>query len=209
MENQEIKDASVIIVGSGVAGFAAATRLVENGFTNVTILEAANRIGGRVFTTSFSGGLIDLGAQWCHGVEGNIVHQLAGNESLAETSMDFSKMTFGRSNGSKSDVSECQTLIKLCGKVMSELVSGDVRNVESQLTDKFNEAIKGKAYDEQLAREVLNNFKKRESSYCGCDNLSRLNVSGFNKFRDCDGPTWLNWKGKGYKTIFDHLLVVR
>lgn len=45
------KNDRIIIVGSGAAGIAAASRLIDNGFTNVTILEAQNRIGGRVFTT--------------------------------------------------------------------------------------------------------------------------------------------------------------
>lgn len=45
------KNAKIIIVGSGAAGTAAASKLFDNGFTNVTILEAENRIGGRVFTT--------------------------------------------------------------------------------------------------------------------------------------------------------------
>lgn len=45
------KNAKIVIVGAGAAGTAAASRLLENGFTNVTILEAQDRIGGRVFTT--------------------------------------------------------------------------------------------------------------------------------------------------------------
>lgn len=43
----------VIIVGAGAAGIAAASKLFENGFKNVTILEAEDRIGGRVYTTQF------------------------------------------------------------------------------------------------------------------------------------------------------------
>lgn len=40
----------IIIIGAGVAGIAAATRLFERGIKNVIILEAENRIGGRVQT---------------------------------------------------------------------------------------------------------------------------------------------------------------
>lgn len=43
---------SVIIVGAGVAGVAAASRLLACGIRDVTILEAENRIGGRIFTTN-------------------------------------------------------------------------------------------------------------------------------------------------------------
>lgn len=36
---------SVIIVGGGASGIAAATRLLKNNFSNIKILEAENRIG--------------------------------------------------------------------------------------------------------------------------------------------------------------------
>lgn len=46
-------DNEIIIIGAGAAGFAAAARLLERGYTNVTILEATNRIGGRIHTVKF------------------------------------------------------------------------------------------------------------------------------------------------------------
>jgi hypothetical protein len=46
---------SVIIIGAGASGIAAATRLVQKGYSlsQITILEAQNRIGGRVNTVSY------------------------------------------------------------------------------------------------------------------------------------------------------------
>ena len=38
----------IIVIGAGLAGLAATKTLLENGFTNVTVLEASDRIGGRV-----------------------------------------------------------------------------------------------------------------------------------------------------------------
>lgn len=35
---------------------------MENGFTNIKILEAENRIGGRVHTIKFADNVIDMGA---------------------------------------------------------------------------------------------------------------------------------------------------
>ncbi len=55
-----------VIIGSGLAGLSAALKLKNAGW-NVTILEARNRIGGRVFSHTMpeSGGLIcELGAEW-------------------------------------------------------------------------------------------------------------------------------------------------
>lgn len=54
----------IVIVGAGAAGIAAATKLLSNGFKNVTVLEAENRIGGRVHSVLFGNTIVDLGAQW-------------------------------------------------------------------------------------------------------------------------------------------------
>lgn len=40
----------VIIIGGGISGLAAANTLIENGITNIIILEAQNRLGGRIFS---------------------------------------------------------------------------------------------------------------------------------------------------------------
>lgn len=54
----------ILIIGSGAAGFAAASKLMANGFENVVILEAEDRIGGRVNTISYGANVLDMGAQW-------------------------------------------------------------------------------------------------------------------------------------------------
>lgn len=81
---------SVIIVGAGSAGIAAATKLYENGYHNLTILEAENRIGGRVKTIPFGDNVIDMGAQWCHGQDGNVVHEMAEHLNLLQPSKHLS-----------------------------------------------------------------------------------------------------------------------
>ena len=43
----------VVVVGAGAAGLAAAARLMERGVRNVVILEAEDRMGGRIHTTLF------------------------------------------------------------------------------------------------------------------------------------------------------------
>lgn len=54
----------VLVIGAGASGISAASRLIEKGFNNVTILEAENRIGGRVYTIAFADNVVELGAQW-------------------------------------------------------------------------------------------------------------------------------------------------
>jgi monoamine oxidase len=58
----------VVVIGAGVAGLAAASRLAEQGAT-VTILEARDRIGGRVWTLQPESLAVpvELGAEFTHG----------------------------------------------------------------------------------------------------------------------------------------------
>jgi len=60
-------DSDVLIAGAGVAGLAAAQKLTAAG-QRVTILEARDRIGGRVFTHPASREFpIEMGAEFIHG----------------------------------------------------------------------------------------------------------------------------------------------
>lgn len=74
----------IIIIGAGSSGIAAATHLWEHNFTNIQILEAENRIGGRINTVKFGNAFVDLGAEWCHGEIGNIVYEKVKDLNLLE-----------------------------------------------------------------------------------------------------------------------------
>ncbi|MER6732226.1 protoporphyrinogen oxidase [Streptomyces puniciscabiei] len=52
----------VVVIGAGVAGLAAAHRLLGRG-TRVTVLEAADRVGGKLLPGEIAGVRVDLGAE--------------------------------------------------------------------------------------------------------------------------------------------------
>lgn len=54
----------VAIIGAGASGIAAAAKLLANGYENIVILEAEDRIGGRVWTVNDGDKLLEMGAQW-------------------------------------------------------------------------------------------------------------------------------------------------
>ncbi|MET9131383.1 protoporphyrinogen oxidase [Streptomyces antibioticus] len=52
----------VVVVGAGIAGLAAAHRLLERG-ARVTVLEASGRVGGKLLPGEIAGVRVDLGAE--------------------------------------------------------------------------------------------------------------------------------------------------
>src|SRR5476649_1175133 len=79
---------SVIVIGAGIAGIAAAQRLQRAG-CRVTVIEARQRLGGRIWTDhSWPDAPVDLGASWIHGVQGNPVAALARQFAIPTTAYD-------------------------------------------------------------------------------------------------------------------------
>lgn len=69
----------VVVIGAGLAGLTCARDLLKfNSQLDVTILEASNRIGGRVHSmTADDGTKLELGAHYIHGTIGNPIYDYA------------------------------------------------------------------------------------------------------------------------------------
>lgn len=79
---------TVVVVGAGISGLAAARKLKEKGF-NVLVLEAQEKVGGRLRTNRTLGIDFDEGASWIHGIQGNPITNLAQKAGLNTfTTMD-------------------------------------------------------------------------------------------------------------------------
>ena len=65
-----------IIVGAGISGLAAADNLIDSG-KDVLILEARDRIGGRIWSRLWNGVTIEEGANWIHTSDGNPLTEFA------------------------------------------------------------------------------------------------------------------------------------
>jgi monoamine oxidase len=75
-EEVDFTDKKVIVIGAGISGLAAAKKLTQQGFS-VVILEAQNKVGGRLRTDRSLGVAFDEGASWIHGPNGNPITDLA------------------------------------------------------------------------------------------------------------------------------------
>ncbi len=83
-------DERIVIVGAGAAALAAAHELQVRGFSNVVLLEARDRVGGRIWTSSIGDGVpVELGATWIHGVRGNPVSEIVESHGIATAETDY------------------------------------------------------------------------------------------------------------------------
>ncbi|XP_058077621.1 polyamine oxidase 1 isoform X1 [Magnolia sinica] len=88
---------SVIVVGAGISGISAAKVLAENGVEDLVILEASDRIGGRIRKEDFGGLNVETGAGWIQGVggkESNPVWELACKSGLRTCFSDYSNARY-------------------------------------------------------------------------------------------------------------------
>ncbi|MFF3039124.1 flavin monoamine oxidase family protein [Arthrobacter citreus] len=72
-----------VVVGAGVSGLSAARALAANG-QRVVVLEARDRVGGRLHTERLDGRVTDLGASWIHGIDGGPLHALTRAFGMAD-----------------------------------------------------------------------------------------------------------------------------
>lgn len=101
--------------------------------TNIQILEAENRIGGRIHTIPFGDNFVDLGAHMCHGEKGNVVYDLAKDHNLLEPiTTKYDLYTISNSNGTVLSVEKSQSMFQIAKEIleMNEMSSyqGSVGN---------------------------------------------------------------------------------
>ena len=60
-------NAEVLVLGAGISGVAAARSLKVNGISDFLVLEANDRIGGRI--REYDGTSIELGTNWISGLD--------------------------------------------------------------------------------------------------------------------------------------------
>src|SRR5215472_12057388 len=70
-------EVDVAVIGAGAAGIGAARRLREARVVSMMVLEARDRVGGRVHTIAPAGFPLDRGAEWLHSADRNPLSPIA------------------------------------------------------------------------------------------------------------------------------------
>jgi monoamine oxidase len=75
--NSVPSEVDVAVIGAGSAGIAAGRRLAGAPGVSVLVLEARDRPGGRAWTVEKSGYPCDLGGEWLHSADRNVLSTIA------------------------------------------------------------------------------------------------------------------------------------
>ncbi|XP_043478885.1 spermine oxidase-like isoform X2 [Leptopilina heterotoma] len=204
------KSPSVIIVGAGAAGIAAASKLYQNGFKDVKIFEADGRIGGRIYSTLFHNQMVDMGGQWVHGEKGNIVFESAWPHGLLERGnfLDGQFELFD-SSGKKMNQSVADDLKKFFFQTVDNLDQYAQRRngpIGQHFLNEFEKYFKAHPYLKNDANGLLHLFDKIDMEEDGGDTWWDVSTRNVIQYIKSPGANQLNWKNRTYFTILDILM---
>jgi monoamine oxidase len=138
-----------IVIGAGVAGLAAASALREAGF-QVIVLEARNRIGGRVWTNhTWQDALVDMGASWIQGTSGNPITKLASQFGVKTHKTDSDSLVVYDSEGEELSDDELEEIDAAMEKLMDQL-----EEARDEMDDNDEDDVSLGDAIEELAKEM-------------------------------------------------------
>ncbi|MBK8821878.1 MAG: FAD-dependent oxidoreductase [Anaerolineales bacterium] len=150
------READVIILGAGISGLAAARTLVDSGLS-VIVLEARDRIGGRMWTNSSLGLPLDLGASWIHGVKGNPITDLAKEFGAETVVTDYENGVLYDFDGREMSDEEYADIEQMFKSIYAE--------VEVMQEDTDNDMSLQQAFDKVVSRWSLSNEELHQLSF--------------------------------------------
>ncbi|XP_058799590.1 spermine oxidase-like [Phymastichus coffea] len=201
----------IIIIGAGAAGIAAASKLFENGFKNVTILEAENRIGGRLYTTKLGNYSVDLGGQWVHGQKNNVAFNLANPLGLLDprNNINIQEKFFNSSDNLISSSIE-NYLKNFFDKYFTETNTIDVPSTTAK---SYGDFIK-QTYDKEF--QNITEMMDHKAEILSYLEISKLNYESADSWNDVSihddryiirkGHQDIAWISTGYGKILDILM---
>ena len=161
----------VCIVGAGAAGLTAGYTLKQGGVSNVTILEASSRLGGRLKKLAdFASFPIDLGGEWIQETTPSILDDITGVPGTSDKLTTFLYDTnpyFEWEDGAFN--------------AYKEEVGDNYRFINYTWFDFFNDYIAPSVVD-----EILFDMQVVTIDYSGNDNVTVRIVTKMGDIFDCD-----------------------
>ncbi|MFD0274207.1 flavin monoamine oxidase family protein [Kitasatospora sp. NPDC127111] len=178
----------VIVVGAGISGLGAARYLADQGH-DVSVLEARDRIGGRIWTSQqWAGAPLDLGASWIHGIDKNPIAALAAKANAKTVVTDLDSTTDYSTDGGKLSDTQAQALERWRKKAAGALTSfQDKEDKDASVRSVVEGAVDWPSLpgeDKALLNYSLNDY---EHEYSGSvEQMSGLHFDEDNKVKGKD-----------------------
>lgn len=121
-------DYDVIVIGAGIAGLTAARDLAKLGY-EVLVLEARDRVGGRIDTNWSLGAPFEWGAGWIHGPDGNPISDLVeatGGETFVTEDDSLNVFDGAGVQIERSTLFELDARLKKAGVAIDDELEGDM-----------------------------------------------------------------------------------
>jgi len=164
----------VVVIGAGAAGLAAARHLHDAGI-DVAILEARDRIGGRVFTVREPGTStpIELGAEFVHGRAPQL------QSLITDASLTMVDIGGTRWEPTSSRLRQVNDFWEQLDRVMRRL-SADVRRRDCPLSDVLDRKPGGRtlAAERRLVREYVEGFHAADTHLVSAQALAESGSPG-------------------------------
>jgi monoamine oxidase len=160
---------SVVVIGAGLAGLAAARQLREAGY-RVSVLEARDRVGGRIYTNRELGVPVELGAQRLQGNKGNPILPFLDAQGLQCVEVDWNSLTGFQEDGTPFDDTQ---LAKTHDRIIGLLRVAWIRNLGLTHDVSINTII-----EREMGRRELDAANRRMINF-GLVSAEMVNASPF------------------------------
>lgn len=142
----------VVVIGAGLAGLAAAKELQVQGH-EVLVVEARDRIGGRVWTSKQWKDLpLDLGASWIHGVKGNPLTGLADEIKAQRLVTSYDRAATYNTSGKRLTDQDEERLDQLRSRLYKAIERAQRQDDDVSLRQAIEPIVRGFAKDSEERR---------------------------------------------------------
>lgn len=207
----------VAIIGAGISGLAAAKTLFENGVTDVIVLEAQAKPGGRICSLKVGDCHLELGAQWIHGEKNEVFLISKKNHLLTDEYSSEGEGLYLRENGEVID----EIIVREVDDVVKDILEGceeyalngsennAPQSIGQELLTKFDYYLQNSTTDTETTKEIKRDLLDWHTRFQLIDNacfdLKNLSAKLWGLFKFCGGSEYVNFKN-GYSSLIDTLL---